>query len=413
MHLFKREIIKEIKKFLSSPDIIVLHGARQVGKTCILKYLQDELNKSQKRTFYIDLEDLRFVELLNSGYKELLKYLEERDILKSKGLLYLFIDEIQYLNNPSNFLKLMHDYCGGKIKLIVSGSSSFEIKAKFKDSLVGRTLNFEIYPLSFKEFLLFKGYEINLYKGIASKTTIEELQKFYGEYVLYGGYPRIVIEKNVSKKEIYLQQIIDTYIRKDIRDLANIKDILKFNKLLEVLASQSGQLLNIRELSNTAKLSRPTVENYLFLMENTYILKLLYPFSSNLRSELFKTPKIFFYDTGIAHLLWLKTLPKTILGNVFETSIFSELVKNKKNTELFFWRTQDKKEIDFIVRKDRKPIPVEVKLNQENFNRTAMNYFLDKYKINKGLCVCLQISKERKKNVNFVYPWQINKILRG
>ena len=102
---------------------------------------------------------------------------------------------------------------------------------------------------------------------------LAELKKLYKEYILFGGYPRIVLEKNISKKETYLQQIIDTYIRKDIRDIAKIKDIVKFNKLLEVLASQCGQMLNIVELANTARLSRQTVEQYLFYMENTYIIR--------------------------------------------------------------------------------------------------------------------------------------------
>ena len=147
MEILKREVIIEIKKFLSARDIIVLHGARQVGKTCIMKYLHNELTDKRKSAHYIDLEDLRFVELLNSGPHELIRYLEENSILK-KSTLYLFIDEIQYLSNPSNFLKIMHDHYNERIKLFVSGSSSFEIKSKFKESLAGRTLNFEIYPLS-------------------------------------------------------------------------------------------------------------------------------------------------------------------------------------------------------------------------------------------------------------------------
>jgi len=371
-----------------------------------MKYLQDELTAQKKNIAYIDLEDLRLVQLLDSGPAEFISYLKEKNLL-NKSLLYLLIDEIQYLKNPSNFLKIMHDHYGDKIKLLVSGSSSFEIKSKFKESLVGRTVNFEIYPLSFKEWLFFKGYHLNLKRETFSGLTTEELKKSYKEYVLYGGYPRIVLENDISRKEIYLQQIIDTYIRKDIRDLAGIKDILKFNKLLEVLSEQSGKLLNILELANTTRLSRPTIENYLFLMENTYVLKLLRPFSSNLRSELFKTSKIFFYDTGIAHLLWLKTLPKTILGNMFETSVFAELIKNNLNKKLFFWRTQDKKEIDFIIRKGKNIVPLEVKLSQNNFNYTAIKYFRKVYKTKTNLSVSLEISKKIDHDVTFIYPWEI------
>ena len=407
MKLIEREIIHNIRKFISSKDIIVLHGARQVGKTSILKYLQGELEKSGENTLFIDLEDLRFVEILNSGPDKLINFLEEKGKL-SKKILYLFVDEIQYLSNPSNFLKLACDHYSDRIKLIVSGSSSFEIKSKFKDSLVGRTLNFEIHPLSFKEFLFFKDYKIDLRTHVKSDIIIKELKELYKEYILYGGYPRIALEKKVSNKEIYLQQIVDTYVRKDVRDLADVRDILKFNKLLEILASQSGQLLNILELSNTAKLSRETIEHYLFLMENTYILKLVYPFSTNLRSELFKTPKIFFYDTGIAGMLWLKSLPKAIIGNMFETSLFSEFAKSLKKSELFYWRTQDKKEIDFILRRNSAVLPVESKLNQNNFNYTAMDYFKLKYEIKKGFCISLEIDKKYKNGYSFIYPWNIS-----
>ncbi|MEK7449080.1 MAG: ATP-binding protein [Planctomycetota bacterium] len=414
MKFLERKVIKEIKRFINTDDIIVLHGARQVGKTSIMKYLQDDLTAQKKNTAYIDLEDLRFVQLLDSGTQEFIGYLREKNLLK-KSLLYLFIDEIQYLKNPSNFLKIMRDHYAGRIKLLVSGSSSFELKSKFKESLVGRTVNFEVYPLSFREWLFFKGHHLNLGQKVISGLTTEELKKSYKEYVLYGGYPRIVLENDVSRKEVYLQQIIDTYIRKDIRDLAGIKDILRFNKLLEVLSEQSGKLLNILELANTVRLARPTIENYLFLMENTYVLKMLRPFSSNLRSELFKTPKIFFYDTGIAHLLWLKTLPRTILGNMFETSVFAELIKRPPTKELFFWRTQDKKEIDFIVRKGKNIIPLEVKLSQSNFNFTAMKYFGDKYKTKAKLCVSLEKDQRTRKQsahqISFIYPWEIDREL--
>ncbi|MDO9348254.1 MAG: DUF4143 domain-containing protein, partial [Anaerolineales bacterium] len=154
-----------------------------------------------------------------------------------------------------------------------------------------------------------------------------DLQSLYAEFALYGGYPKIVLTAEVDMKERYLQQIIDTYIRKDIRNLAEIKDITKFNRLLEMLAAQSGNLLNVSELSNSCGLAYQTIERYLFLLEQTYIIRRVRPFSRNMRSELTKTPKVFFYDTGLMQMLWLKRLQKELLGAVFETSLFAELVK--------------------------------------------------------------------------------------
>jgi uncharacterized protein len=149
-------------------------------------------------------------------------------------------------------------------------------------------------------------------------------------------------------------------------------EVSRFNQLLEVLASQSGCLLNIAELSNTCNLARQTVERYLFLLEQTYIIRLVRPFSRNLRVEVTKTPKIFFYDTGLQQMLWLKRLQKELLGLVFETSLFAEFAKLMSVENVTFWRTTDKKEIDFVIKRPERPLPVEVK-NQ--FPRTVPAVF--------------------------------------
>jgi len=333
--IFKRTVINEINTFITSDDVIVLHGARQVGKTCILHYLQDQLKRQGKTTYFIDLEDSRYVRILNAGVDAFLKHLEEEGITSpaKKEKCFILVDEIQYLADPSSFLKLVADH-HKHIKLIVSGSSSFAIKTKFRDTLVGRTVIFEIFTLSFREFLFFN--QVHFEEGrVYTEKKADELREKFREYILFGGYPKIVLTPEVDKKEKYLQQIIDTYVKKDIRDLANVKDIDKFNKLLEALASQSGQLLNMRELSNTTRIAVQTIERYLFILENTYVLRVVRPFNRNIRSELFKQPKIYFYDSGMMQMLWLKGLQREILGQVFETSMFGELVK-KYGRENFF-----------------------------------------------------------------------------
>ncbi|MEW6740762.1 MAG: ATP-binding protein [Nitrospirota bacterium] len=401
--IFERIVLTEIKKYLNTDDIIVLHGARQVGKTSILYYLEAELIRQGEETYFIDLEDSRFVNILDSGVGEFLKHLEEEGKSpEQKKKLYVFIDEIQYLANPSSFLKLVADH-HKNIKLIVSGSSSFAIKTKFKDSLAGRTVNFEIFNLSFNEFLRFRKYHFEEGKAYSAKK-IDELRSLFKEYVLYGGYPKIVLTPELRMKEKYLQQIIDTYVKKDIRDLADVKDIDKFNKLLESLASQSGQQLNVTDLSNTTRIAKQTIEKYLFIMENTYIIKLVRPFSRNIRSELFKLPKIYFYDTGLMQMLWLKGLQKEIIGNVFETGIFAELIKKYDRESVFYWRTKDKKEIDFILKIKNNILPIEVKLNFEQFNPSAIQYFNSHYGVDKYKVVGL---KGEPKSKFYVYPWDV------
>lgn len=305
-----------------------------------------------------------------------------------------FIDEIQYLSSPSSFLKLIVDH-HPDIHLIVSGSSSFDIKSKFSDSLVGRTVNFEIYPLSFKEFLRFKNI----------KSLLEDrLIGLYREYMSYGGYPKIVLDDNIKHKETYLQQIIDTYVKKDVSDLANIKDTKKFNNLLKILASQSGQLINIQSLSRTCGVASQTISNYLEILEETYILKLVSPFSTSAKVEVAKTPKVFFYDTGILQMLWLRKLQPENVGNIFETSVFSELTKKYGVENINYWRNKNVNEIDFILQKDGEIVPIEAKFNFSQFKESKIAPFLKKYKI-KSFYVAGLLGKR-----NLPYqklPWEI------
>lgn len=369
--IYKRKIVDEILKYLKSKEVIVIYGARQVGKTSLLKYLMEHHIK--KNVFYFDLELPNLLELCNQGAENVYKYLIQKGAEENQKI-FLLIDEIQYMENPTKFLKIMHDHYPN-IKLIVSGSSTFEIKKKFKESLVGRTVNFELYPLSFEEFLMFKGksYKINKENTDAINS---ELIGFAEEYIKFGGYPKIVLENSEEKKQTYLSQIISTYVRKDIRDIGHIRNISSFNKLLEILASQSGQLLNVLEISNTLKINRETILEYLDLLENTFMIKRITPFYKNLRSELSKNPKVFFLDTGMMHLLWLKEFPKVVLGNVFETFVFLELMK--LNKKINFWRTTNKQEIDFII-KNKELYAVEVKYNFQNLENSSLRFFSKEY----------------------------------
>jgi len=392
--IYKRNVVDKIIKYLESKEIIVIYGARQVGKTFLLRYLIK--NHIKKNVFYFDLELPNLLGLCNQGAESVFKYLVQKGA-DEKNKFFLIIDEIQYLDNPTKFLKIMHDHYP-ILKLIVSGSSTFEIKKKFKESLAGRTVNFELYPLSFEEFLVFKNKNYELKKE-NEETINKELIELAEEYILFGGYPKIVLENSDEKKQVFLGQIISTYVRKDIRDIGNIRNISSFNKLIELLASQSGQLLNVLEISNTLKINRETVLEYLDLLENTFIIKRVTPFHKNLRSEISKNPKIYFLDTGMMHLLWLKEFPKVILGNSFETFVFLELMKAGK--KINFWRTTNKQEIDFIV-KNKEIYAIEVKLNFQNMDNSNLKFFSGNYKC-KTTTIGLKGEKKGK------YIWELIK----
>lgn len=399
--IYKREVIERIVPYLEDQAAIILLGSRQVGKTHILYWLYNHLFTEKTQVYYLDLEESRYAALLNKGPEQLNNLLLEEG-LNPKQKTFVFIDEIQYLEKPANFLKLSVDHFP-HIKIIASGSSTFEIKKKTERALVGRALTFEIFGLSFKEFLDFKEYQAAL-APVITDIKRDELKNLFTEFALYGGYPQIALMREKEKKEKYLWQIIDTYLKKDIRDLAYVQEIDKFNKLLEVLASQTGQLLNVNELSRTCALSAQTVKHYLFVLENTYIIKLVRPFSQNVRSELFKTPKIYFYDSGLAHLMWLKTISPKVTGGVFETAVFSELIKKFGKESVNFWRTKDKKEIDFIARDKNKLLPIEAKLNFAKFKPTAMQYFCKQYNVDTYTVVSMDGDPPKKYGA---YPWEL------
>jgi len=408
----KREVFNQIVKYLKIPEIVVLHGARQVGKTTLMKMTIDYLkDKRIDNIFYFDLEKEEYLNLCNQGYKEMTNYIKARMKKKHDNQkTFIFIDEIQYLDNPSSLLKLFYDHSKEDYKLIVSGSSSFAIKSKFKDSLVGRIIDLEVFGLSFKEFLDFKGLKYDL--SVNSELANKELKDIYKEYILYGFYPQVVLTDNLELKETYLNGIIEKYIYKDIKDLAGIKQIKKFNNLLKFLASQVGQLVNINELSDTLDISRVTIEEYLFILENTYIIKLIPPYYKNIRSELTKMPKLYFEDLGILNILRNKKISSDFDGSFFENSVYAYLRRRFNVKDINFWRTKSKQEIDFII-DNQKIIPMEVKLNYNDRLIKNLFYFSEKYHIDDLYCITFNKKEENSKNKNVkqLYPWEIEKLV--
>lgn len=391
--LYQRDIVDQIVPFLGTNNIIVLHGARQVGKTHILYLIENYLKAKQLPTHYIDLEDSRYLDILNLGVDSFLNYLKSIGLaLTQQSKHYIFIDEIQLLDHPSPLLKLLVDH-HPYLQLIVSGNSSFDIKSKFSDSLVGRTVNFEIFPLSFNEFLRFK-----------QSPPLTSLDTSYREYLSYGGYPKIVLTDELVLKEKYLQQIIDTYVKKDIFDLAKVTEPIKFNNLIKLLASYSGQLLNITQLGNTCDLSSATIRHYLHILESTYVIRLVTPYSQSAKVEVSRTPKIFFYDTGLLQMLMIKKLQTENIGNIFETSVFSELVKKYGVNHIGYWRNKNGNEIDFILQTELGILPIEVKYNYNLFSPSKITPFLQKYHLTVYKVIGLQGDKS---SPHYYYPWEL------
>lgn len=241
--------------------------------------LQVEKVKSN-RVFYFDLEDMNLLEVVNRGVEEFIAFLTANGA-DLKERCFIFLDEIQYMENPSNFLKIIADHHKG-ISVVVSGSSSFSTKTKFKDSLAGRKRIFEIYPLDFGEFLEFKDRK-NL-AGFWDTGNWEKARFFEGdflryfeEYVTFGGLPRVSLLPTREENVEYLKDVVNSYIKKDIKDLFRIDNPYAFNKAIKLLALHACNSLNITNLTTMCGISRRTLERYLFILESTFFYKINQP----------------------------------------------------------------------------------------------------------------------------------------
>lgn len=374
--LSKRTLLAKINRFIDGPEVIVITGMRQVGKTSLIRLALESL-PDELPPFYLDLEDMNLLAICNKGADPLVAYLKLLGADFSRRLL-VAIDEIQYLENPSNLLKLLHDHHPA-IKLIVSGSSSLEIRSKFSDSLAGRKALFELDTLSFAEFLQFRDHKASqvksnagtlqsiLIQGINENAMLAAgiLDNHLSDYLTWGGFPGVTLHTDAERKQSLLRDIHTSYIRKDIKDIANIEDVMGYNRLLQLLAGQCGNLVNINELSGCVGLSINTVKKYLFLLEQTYVMTLLRPWHSNQRKELTKMPKVYFNDIGLRSVARGGINPQVSPdGAQVENFVFCELKKlYVPNETLFFWRTAGGAEVDFIIIENGVPIPVEVKGN--------------------------------------------------
>ena len=368
-----RDLTLKIKKYLKKDEILLIIGARQVGKTTLLHQVEEILNKENEIVYFLDLEDPDYLTLLNKSPKNLFKIFPFD--LKRKS--FLLIDEIQYLDNPSNFLKYFYDQYKEKIKLIASGSSAFYLDKKFKDSLAGRKRIFYLFTLSFREFLRFKNEE-ELSKKDFSNLTLSEKEKiefYYQEYLIFGGYPRVVLSPLEEKEEV-LKDIVYSYIKKDIYD-ANIRSDEIFYKLFKILASQIGNLVNSSELATTLGISKTAVDNYLYVMQKSFHIRLISPFHKNLRKELTKMPKVYFLDLGLRNFLvknFKSFNQREDKGQLLENALFRQLIEKYDFEEIKFWRTVNKQEIDFVV-DEKEAFEVKVK----PIKKKSYKLFLETY----------------------------------
>lgn len=387
--MIQRTLEKNIKKWLFKEKILIIKGARQVGKTTLMKKIQNDLEKEGHKTLFFSIDQ----ELTNPLFQDvqlLSKFLADQF---QTGMGFLFLDEFQYIKEAGLFLKGLFDNLKGKVQIICSGSSSLEI-SKNSEFLTGRKLDFYLPTLTFLEVLssdpLFppiqQKFQIDDNKNIADfmKMYGKNLKKKLVDYIHFGGYPEIFLTSQLEDKETLLKSLISTYIQKDVSAFLKVENITAFNNLIRILSTQIGNLVNKSELGNTLNVTNATVDKYLNILQGTYVFDFVSPFFRNIRKELSKMPKVYVNDFGIYHCTAQNRMIADfdlLSGSLVENFVYLHLVQQFGSENVFFYRTIAKSEVDFILDLQGKHIPLEVKFRNTVKTNVALNmkHFFQNY----------------------------------
>lgn len=357
----RQKYLDKIVKAFKHVPIVVLIGSRQVGKTHLMKSVE-----LKGDTIFINGQD---VEIANYfvKYSVLENYLKTK--LNNKLNANLIIDEFQYIPGIAVMMKLLTDN-KPDLKILCSGSSSLDIIQKVNESLAGRVRIINVYSLSFEEFLLFTDKKLyKIYQKYTESTEyaiIEKniLQKL-NSYLIYGGFPRQALANEYDTKTELIDDIYKTYLIKDVRAYIRNEDTVGFNKLLRMLASQIGNMINVNELSRISGLSYKKCNEYIYLLEQMYIIKLVEPYATNKRKVISKMKKVFFTDLGLRNRIYNSFNDiefRTDNGALFENYVFLEIARNISNASTInYYRTNDGAEIDFIIQTMKNKYIAEVK----------------------------------------------------
>jgi uncharacterized protein len=322
-------------------QITVLTGMRRTGKTTILKQLMAQCDIPQKHYFDLERIDVRAL-FSEPNYETIVQALSRQGTDFSKKVL-ICIDEIQLVPNLPSVLKYLYD--SYDIKFIVTGSSAYYMKNQFSESLAGRKKIFEIFPLTFGELLAFKGVKAT--KPDIRRATqfipseYERLKGYYDEYIDFGGFPEVVLADSAEDKRDLISDILSSYINFDLAWLADIRNPTNLFKLIKLLSVRIGTKLDISKLTSLTGMARQTVENYLDLLEKSYLIKTIPVLARSPDREIVKAKKIYFLDNGIA--LMAGELGS---GSKFENAVFNQLMHRG---EVAYYQLKSGREIDFVL----------------------------------------------------------------
>lgn len=360
MKVIKRELEKPIKDSLFKGKVVVLYGPRQVGKTTLVKKILSELK--DLKTLYLNCE--------RPVVKQALGVLEPARVKDYFGEAQLVVlDEAQHLREPGLLLKLMVDTYP-EVQILATGSSSFALAQKVSEPLTGRVNQFLLYPLSLTE--------------IAANFGKLETETYLEKVLMFGAYPEVFLAPE-KQARLRVDEIATHYLYKDVLAYANLRKASLIEDLLKLLALQVGSEVNLHELAQQLGVSRPTVKEYLDLLEQSFVVFRLRAFSRNLRKEISKSFKVYFYDLGIRNSLIRNFNPMSLrpdVGALWENLMVVERLKRNSYRQIlanyYFWRTYDKKEIDLIEEREGKLFAFEFKWSL-NKKTKKLKVFLTTY----------------------------------
>jgi len=346
--MITRFITIQIMDSLKPSKVVGVFGPRRTGKTTLMNIIREKIGRDD--ILMVHGENLDVIEVLSSQRTSVLK----RFIGKKK---YLFIDEAQKIPNIGINLKLIVDTIPD-VSILVSGSSSFDLRNKIGEPLVGRSLYYFLYPLSL--------LEVGTDDYLKQKEMLEE-------QLIFGFYPEVYNSETIEQKKIEIESIRDGYLLKDILELDNLKDSLFIFNLLRQIAFQIGKDVSYSELASNLNVNKKTVMRYLELLEKSFVLFSHHGFSRNLRKEYTKSPRYYFWDNGIRNsLISNYNSPKIRddTGQLWENFCVAERAKylayKKISANVFFWRTYEKKEIDLVEERDGKLFAFECKYSKKD-----------------------------------------------
>jgi predicted AAA+ superfamily ATPase len=328
--IINRKIQSEVETALFKGRVVVIYGPRQVGKTTLVKIIQQNQSAVKSVYFNCDEPDIR-IALTDKTSTELKLFLGDNKLV--------ILDEAQRVKNIGLTLKLLADNYP-QMQIIATGSSSFDLSNQIFEPLTGRKIEFLLYPFSFAEL---KGAYLEI-----------EIDRILENKLVFGMYPGIVFESDQAKSKL-LKILAKSYVYKDVLEYQNIKNSEVLEKLLRALALQVGNEVSYNELASLVEINKITVANYIQILEKAFIIFRLPPFSRNLRDELKSSRKIYFFDNGIRNALINNLNPLDLrqdAGALWENFMISERVKYNNNSgrdaNLYFWRTLQGQEIDLI-----------------------------------------------------------------